>query len=691
MESKDQVDIQKKLIKPIEVIYWVGISSITLLSILIDPKIAENDQLIPLLILAVGFGLLYFHFILPRYQTRLWVVYFGAISLITIIALFSHYFGEGVHIGALYIAVVISVGIIAGRKISFHTTLFALAAEIILTFFAENRPPGFLYTLGMQMLIILIAGYITSQLTGIFHEKIQSSERQNRYLSTLLQVGLISSLPYELESTLPQIAEMIAREVPVTSCQICLLNKFGDRLEILGYFSIRKDEGGTSSIGLSFSINESPILNEVLKGGGYRVIDETQIKALLNESSCANLFLKGLKTACFLPMRVKRKNLGLILVGEVRHKKREPFTQQKLDLLHTLTTQIAAIIDNAQLFQETQDQAKRLEAVNEVATAISSTIELDDLLELIYIQLSKVSPSDTYYVGLYDSEEDILEIHIMIDKGERFPRTTIPKGKGWARWVVQNRKPLLICHLSKEKDDIPIEPIVLGNDQLSESWLGVPLIAGERALGIIAIASYSPNAFDDGDMTLLSNVATQAALALDNARQHADVKEQARRDSLTGAYNHGYLLTLLNEEIELGRKNGTSVSLIMMDIDYFKEYNDQYGHVIGDQVLQLGIQAIQSNVKNTDIVGRWGGEEFAVALPGASIEQALEIAERIQKSLTSVKIFDKSGQSIPPPTISQGIASFPLQADHTEKLVDIADMALYRAKDLGRNQIFTAE
>jgi uncharacterized membrane protein YqhA len=94
MESKDQIDIQKKLIKPIEVVFWVGISSITLLSILIDPKIVENDQLIPLLIIAVGFGLLYFHFIFPRYQTRLWVVYFGAISLITIIALFSHYFGE---------------------------------------------------------------------------------------------------------------------------------------------------------------------------------------------------------------------------------------------------------------------------------------------------------------------------------------------------------------------------------------------------------------------------------------------------------------------------------------------------------------------------------------------------------------------------------------------------------------------
>jgi len=691
METKVQVDIKKLVIIPIEIIYWVGVSLVILFSLLVNKEIIVSSLLLILLVVAIAFGMMYFHFLVPRYGTKPWIIYIGAFGFITIIALFSSFIGDGIHIGALYLTVIFSVGIISGSEIALHTAFYAVFAEIVLTVLNSEKSPESMYLLGVQAVILLIAGYFISRLTGVFHEKIQTSERQNRYLSILLKVGLISSLPDDLEDTIPRIAEMITREVPVSSCQICLLNSSKDQLSILGYFKFRMHKEEKLPFGQSFSLHEFPIFSDVLENGHYRVIDDVQIKAAMNDTSGTNLLFEGLNTACFLPMQIKRGKLGIIMVGEARHKKREPFTQQKIDFLQTLTSQVAAIINNAQLFQEAQHQAKRLEAVNRVATAISSTIELENLLELIYEQLSKVTPSDTYYVGLYDSEEDVLEIHIMIDKGERFPRFSLPRDKGWARWVIQNRQPLLIRHFSTGKDQTPIEPIVIGYNQPSESWLGVPLLAGERTLGLIAIASYSPNAFDEGDKLLLSNVATQAALAVDNARQHADVKEQARRDSLTGVYNHGYLLTLLNEAIEHGKNEGTPVSLIMIDIDYFKEYNDQYGHVLGDQVLQMGIQAIQSNVKKGDIVGRWGGEEFAIVLPGATLEQAYGVAKRIQMSLASIKIFDKTGKPIPPPTLSQGIASFPQHADDIAKLVDIADMALYRAKNLGRNQIITTE
>jgi diguanylate cyclase (GGDEF)-like protein len=231
----------------------------------------------------------------------------------------------------------------------------------------------------------------------------------------------------------------------------------------------------------------------------------------------------------------------------------------------------------------------------------------------------------------------------------------------------------------------------MGQDRMSASWLGVPILAGDNLLGILAIASYTPNAFDEEDANLLSNVGMQAALALDNARQHAAVKEQAQRDSLTGAYNHGFLLKLLNEEVERGRKSRQPVSLIMLDVDLFKIYNDRYGHATGDEVLRLLVQTIQLHVKKADIVGRWGGEEFAIGLPGASPEQAMQVAQRVRDSLALVQLNGKNGKSIPSPTVSQGIATFPLHAQDTEELVDNADMALYQAKHRGRNQVEVAD
>jgi diguanylate cyclase (GGDEF)-like protein len=325
--------------------------------------------------------------------------------------------------------------------------------------------------------------------------------------------------------------------------------------------------------------------------------------------------------------------------------------------------------------------------------AIGSTIELNDLLELIYEQISIIIPSDTYFVSLYDPVENLQDIRVLFDDGQRFPPTRVPAGEGLNSWVIQNQHPLLIHHMSEEIHSLPVRPIRLIQDRLSESWMGVPMLVGERCLGVLAIASYTPYAFSDDDASLLTSLASQAALAVDNARQHERVKEQARRDSLTGVYNHGHLLLTLDEEVGLGRKQRTPVSLIMLDVDYFKEYNDRYGHVVGDEVLCRLVQVIQAHIKDSGVVatiGRWGGEEFAIGLPGSTEEQALQVAHGIRDSLAQVILCDKSGALIPSPTVSQGIATFPHDAMNTAELVDVADEALYVAKGAGRDRIVMA-
>lgn len=354
---------------------------------------------------------------------------------------------------------------------------------------------------------------------------------------------------------------------------------------------------------------------------------------------------------------------------------------QRFNLLNRATSY------SQELLASIEHQAQRLQVLNEVGKAINSTLEMEQLLELIYQQLGRIIQTDTYFVTLFDEEDNTLDMRIMIDDGERFPPQKIPMGHGFASYVLQTRKPFLVRHLSQELENMPVRPIIMGQIRMSESWLGVPLSVGNQLFGLLAVASYAPYAFDEKDVSLLTSVASQAALALDNAQQHDRVKEQARRDSLTGAYNHGYLLQRLSEEVERSRQAGTPVSLIMLDVDYFKEYNDTYGHVMGDEVLRQIVVAIQTHIKKTDIVGRWGGEEFAIALPGTPPQLAQQVTERVRNTLANLKLIDTHGNAIPSPTVSQGIAAFPDNARDAAELVDIADQALYEAKRSGRDQV----
>jgi diguanylate cyclase (GGDEF)-like protein len=275
----------------------------------------------------------------------------------------------------------------------------------------------------------------------------------------------------------------------------------------------------------------------------------------------------------------------------------------------------------------------------------------------------------------------------LVDDGERFPPLEIPPDLGLANLVIQQRAPLLLRSLRQERPHLPLEPFSLGKPRESEAWLGVPMITSEHIIGVLAVASYQAEAFDESDQELLQNVATQAAIAIDNARHHAQVEEQARRDSLTQVLNHGYFLIRLREEAQHARETGHPLSLIMLDIDYFKKYNDRYGHLAGDAILRGTVQAIRGNIKHTDLVGRWGGEEFAIAMPGSDRQGARLVAERIRKTLAEMKMQDDQGRAVPVPTVSQGIATLPLDANEAIALVDLADAKLYEAKSRGRDQI----
>jgi diguanylate cyclase (GGDEF)-like protein len=245
---------------------------------------------------------------------------------------------------------------------------------------------------------------------------------------------------------------------------------------------------------------------------------------------------------------------------------------------------------------------------------------------------------------------------------------------------------LFLPDLRNDVHLVGVKTVIIGKQKTSLSWIGVPM-QGEFTNGIIAIASYRPNAFTRSDMELLSNMAQRAALALDNTYRHAKVEEQAHEDSLTGVFNHGYFIKVLNQQAELAKNTSQPLSLIMLDVDHFKQYNDAYGHLAGDEILTKLCDTIRRHVKRSDAIGRWGGEEFAISLPNTSGAHALQVASRIRETMATMVLRDHHETDIPVPTVSQGIAEFPNEENEIFKLIDLADHRLYVAKERGRNQV----
>jgi diguanylate cyclase (GGDEF)-like protein/PAS domain S-box-containing protein len=224
-------------------------------------------------------------------------------------------------------------------------------------------------------------------------------------------------------------------------------------------------------------------------------------------------------------------------------------------------------------------------------------------------------------------------------------------------------------------------------------YLCVPLIAQGETLGVLHLRPEPPAEAQPPELAAVKDqlaltVAEDLALALANLRLRETLRSQAIRDPLTGLFNRRYLEETMERELNRVKRQGTSLGVIMMDLDHFKAYNDTFGHSAGDELLSaLGI-LLKSHIRGEDIACRYGGEEFLVILPGASMEIALERAESLRQA---VKEMHQHHQGLKPTTLSSGVAVYPDHGDTGLQLIQSADAALYRAKKAGRDRVAAAE
>jgi diguanylate cyclase (GGDEF)-like protein len=356
------------------------------------------------------------------------------------------------------------------------------------------------------------------------------------------------------------------------------------------------------------------------------------------------------------------------------------------NLLVAMAQQATLALERTRLFGDTQRSAQEMTSLYHIGLTTTSSLQIDEVLRLIYQQVDRVLHPDTFYIALFEEERHEFRYDLFIENGVTLPPFRARSDSiGITNWVVRNNRPLFVRHWNAEKEQLPFEGSMVGN--VTQSIMSVPLVAKNKIVGVMSVQALEPYAFDQTQLRLVTAIASQAALALENAQLHATVNEQAQRDPLTGAYNHGTLIAHLQAAIERAQAAKETVAFIMLDIDRFKQYNDTYGHLIGDDVLRATVEAILSHLKSTDVVGRWGGEEFCVVLPGVTREQARTVAERIKNTVASNVMRDMHNRPIPSATVSQGMAVYSEDAITIEELIHKADTALYAAKARGRNRI----
>jgi diguanylate cyclase (GGDEF)-like protein len=238
-------------------------------------------------------------------------------------------------------------------------------------------------------------------------------------------------------------------------------------------------------------------------------------------------------------------------------------------------------------------------------------------------------------------------------------------------------------HYDPDGEDMPCRH--LGHPVAGET-LCVPMISDEDVLGILVAQSVDSGGLNSEQKALAGHLAETLAICVTNLRLRESLRNQSVRDPLTDLYNRRYLNEALKREFARVERTGSPVSIIVFDVDHFKRFNDSWGHDAGDAVLVRLARMLREIGRDSDLACRLGGEEFALVLPDCSLDQAMEVAEKIRISAQELKIH-LHGKLLEPVTVSLGVASCPEQSCETAALIKAADMALYRAKAQGRDRV----
>ncbi|MFQ5743973.1 MAG: diguanylate cyclase [Acidobacteriota bacterium] len=388
--------------------------------------------------------------------------------------------------------------------------------------------------------------------------------------------------------------------------------------------------------------------------------------------------LEQTRSNMVVPLVTGNETAGVIIAESPRF---DAFTEVHERMLFILGTQAALAVTALRARQRLHERIDHLNILYKISQLASVSVreDFEEVLSTVLHVTQDVIPEGHCAILLLDPISGCLLVQASEGYQEGVERLYIPLGKGVTGRAAKLGRAQVVDDLTREKDYLPG---VAG----ARSEIALPLVAEGQVIGVLNVESRQPSAYDQEQVRTLMVIAQQLAVVLRTAQLHDEARRLAITDPLTGLYNRRYFIKELEDSIRRAQRYDHLLALVFVDLDRFKTINDNYGHQTGDRALQSVAEAMRESMRETDVVARIGGEEFAALLMEADRDRALQVAERFQRRVRHLG-FRAEGGEVVPINLSAGIALFPEHAGDAAALLHQADGALYMAKRRGRSQL----
>jgi diguanylate cyclase (GGDEF)-like protein len=377
------------------------------------------------------------------------------------------------------------------------------------------------------------------------------------------------------------------------------------------------------------------------------------------------------------PIRNDDRLAGILALS--RKRRGAILSLEEIDLIFAALNRFAAAIEKESMREELQAKEEELVIFNRLMSILSSSMDIQEAFDRFSKELEKVAPVDWATIALAEGNDLVFLALSSTSSSPWEVQQRIPLAGTGAEWVMTHQKSLYEPDLVKQSRFVTADKHI---KQGIRSVVYLPLVSGGRSIGSLTVASNQPGAYNMRQVKLLEQLATHITTPIENSQLYHQAREKARVDELTTLFNRRHFDERLKEELTRQARYGGTFSLLMLDLDAFKVYNDIFGHPAGDQLLREVSGLIKASIRTSDQAFRYGGDEFAVILPHIDADGAYHVAERVRQAIAHQMQLASTGVAA-----SIGVANCPEDGIAAD-LVTVADTALYYAKYNGGNRTY---
>jgi diguanylate cyclase (GGDEF)-like protein len=497
-------------------------------------------------------------------------------------------------------------------------------------------------------------------------QMISSAVRQSQELSLLHAVRNAITREVDLTHIVNRTVEAIARTFGYTLVSLYLLE--GDTL-------VLQHQVGYENVISTIAITEG-VSGYVVRTGEPVFLENVQDNPMFLGA------IHGIVSEVAVPLLDEGKPVGVLNI-ESQHGVK--MTEADLHLMIALSDQLSIAISRARVYSAMRRKNERLSILHEAALDLLNNPQLDELPQTITDHIVRLLDSDVGYLSLREGDDLVDRAITPADFPYSMASSKISEDISPVKQVYESGKPFLTENFSA-LPNIRLETAALG----TQAMLLLPILYRDFCHGVVGAARFvNRYTFDEDDINFGNLYSRLAAIALDNAQLHEAMRQESIRDPLTGLFNRRFMQESLLQELRRAERTSRPLSIVMLDLDHFKNLNDMYGHDAGDEALhRLGL-LLKTRIRGSDIACRYGGEEFTLILPEASMTVAVARMEELRQDIKQL-VVRHDGRNVSRLTGSFGISAFPQHGTTPEQLLKAADEALYRAKQAGRDRVIAA-